>query len=233
MMTPSAEKCCWEMWWTCPIWIPKVWALERPVGRCIWPIPHAQLEPGGVSSGDRLRFRGVSPSIRLPSKLHNASKKSTEDIKSANILLDRLAAEWTVKGDYQYPLSISTKNIQLMYPYTINIYIYQYLSVNPVNPVDVSVFHVFPCFIHYILYPQKISSWSFCIPCFQSELGGVFKKKAQGMVQQRWPTLVWASPRKLEMPRAARLRQPLFGERYSAFWTLELHKSWSIHTRWL
>ena len=68
-----------------------------------------------------------------------------------------------------------TKNIQLMYPYTINIY--QYLSVNPVNPVDVSVFHVFPCFIHYILYPQKISSWSFCIPCFQSELGGVFKKK--------------------------------------------------------
>ena len=40
---------------------------------------------------------------------------------------------------------------------------------------------------------------------------------AQGMVQQRWPTLVWASPPKLEMPRAAR------------------HgcQSWSIHTRWL
>ena len=166
MMTPSAEKCCWEMWWTCPIWIPKVWALERPVGRCIWPIPHAQLEPGGVSSGDRLRFRGVSPSIRLPSKLHNASKKSTEDIKSANILLDRLAAEWTVKGDYQYPLSISTKNIQLMYPYTINIYIYiniyqliqliqlmypysMYFHVSSTiycihkkYPVDLSVFHV-------------------------------------------------------------------------------------------
>ena len=155
MTTPSAEKCCWEMWWTCPIWIPEVWALERPVGRCIWPIPHAQLEPGGVSSGDRLRFEGVSidsstiEAAQCFEKVHWGYQERQHITRSVGSWVDL----WV------------TINIHLIYtkkyPVDVSVY-YQYLSVNPVNPVDVSIFHVFPCFIHfqYPLYIQLIFLYS-------------------------------------------------------------------------
>lgn len=165
MTTPSAEKCCWEMWWTCPIWIPEVWALERPVGRCIWPIPHAQLEPGGVSSGDRLRFEGVSidsstiEAAQCFEKVHWGYQERQHITRSVGSWVDL----WVTINIHL----IYTKNIQLMYPYTINIY--QLIQLIQLMYPYSMYFHVSSTFnIHYI------SSWSFCIPCFQSELGGVF-----------------------------------------------------------